>query len=202
MLHLTRLSGSVTILFLFAIAPALAQGQPAAAAPRPAAAAPGPIGPAIIGVVDMSVINQQGSAPKSVHDQMEKQAASFQAEISKHEGELRQADQDLQQQRTLLSADAFAEKRRGFEQQLAEYQKQAAARRRQLDQAIQEATLQIDAAMKVVLSEIAGERGLTVILPKQSTLLSANALDITKDVQTRLDKRLPHVALKLPPLQK
>jgi Skp family chaperone for outer membrane proteins len=179
------------------------------AAPRPAAPAaapsspPGtPLPPATIGIVDMMQINQSASAPKGIREQMEKQLATFQAEIQKRENELRTADQEVQQQRTLLSADAFAERRRGFEQQLGEAQRVAAARKRQLDQAYNDGMQEVDVVLKNILGEIATERALTIILPKQSTLLSANALDLTRDVQLRLDKKLPRVTIKLPPLQK
>jgi Skp family chaperone for outer membrane proteins len=197
---LVRFAAMVGVVLAVAGLPALAQTPPAA--PRPAAPAGAPVPAPVIAVVDMARIQEQSTAMKSIKEQMQKEEAGLKGELEKREKELRTADQDLQQQRTLLSADAFAERRRNFEQQVGESQRYMAARKRQLDAGFGEGMRQVDAALNVVLREIAGERGLTLILARQTTLLAASALDITDDVKSRLDKRLPRVAIKLPPLDK
>jgi len=189
--------------------PARAQTSPAAPVPRGApAAAPiaapstGPLPVAAIAVVDMAQIQEQASVMKSIRDQMQKEEASFRADLTKRENDLRAADQDLQQQRTLLSADAFNERRRNFEGQASESQRFMAARKRQLDAAFADGMHQVDLAMNEVLKDIARERGLNLILPRQGAMLADKGLDITDDVKRRLDGRLKTVAIKLPPLQK
>jgi outer membrane protein len=185
--------------------PARAQTPPAAPAPRGApAAAPstGPLPVASIAIVDMAQIQEQASVMKSIRDQMQKEEASFRADLTKRETDLRAADQDLQQQRTLLSADAFNERRRNFEAQASESQRFMAARKRQLDAAFADGMHQVDIAMNEVLKDIARERGLNLILPRQGAMLADKGLDITDDVKRRLDGRLKTVAIKLPPLQK
>jgi outer membrane protein len=200
---MTTLTRSLVILgvaIALAGVPALAQNPPTA--PRAAAPSGGPTVTPVIGIVDMALIQEQTSAMKSIKEQMQKEETSLKGELEKREKELRTVDQDLQQQRTLLSADAFAERRRNFEQQVGESQRYMAARKRQLDTGFGEGMRQVDAALNAVLREIAGERGLNLILARQSTLLAANVLDITEDVKGRLDKRLPRVAIKLPALDK
>jgi outer membrane protein len=189
--------------------PAMSQTAPAASPPRSApAAAPstapssGPLPAASIGVVDMAMIQEQASVMKSIRDQMQKEETGLRADLTKRETDLRAADQDLQQQRTLLSADAFNERRRTFEAQVAESQRFMAARKRQLDAGFAEGMKQVDAAMNTVLREVANERGLNLILPRQGAMLADKGLDITDDVKRRLDNRLKTVAIKLPPLQK
>ena len=185
--------------------PALAQNPPPA--PRPAPAAPaaprGPIGPPIIGVVDTAQIQEQAIAMKSIRDQMQKEEQSFRADLTKRQNELRTAEQDLQQQRTLLSADAFAERRRTFEAQAGESERFMAARKRQLDTAFANGMRDVETVLNGILKEIATERGLNLILPRGALMLLVdNNLDITDDVRRRLDTRLKTVAIKLPPLQK
>jgi outer membrane protein len=183
--------------------PAAAQTAPRNAPAAPAAApSTGPLPMPTIGVVDMGVIQEQASVMKSIRDQMQKEETGLRADLTKRETDLRAADQDLQQQRTLLSADAFNERRRTFEQQVAESQRFMAARKRQLDAGFAEGMRQVDGAMNEVLKEIARERGLNLILPRQGAMLADKSLDITDDVKRRLDNRLKVVAIKLPPLQK
>jgi Skp family chaperone for outer membrane proteins len=191
---------------LLAVVASPAMAQTPAPAPRsaPAAAPPstGPVPAPAIAVVDMAQIQEQASVMKSIREQMQKEEAGFRADLTKRENDLRAADQDLQQQRTLLSADAFNERRRNFEQQAGESQRFMAARKRQLDAAFADGMRQVDVAMNGVLKEIAKERGLNLILPKQGAMLADGSLDITEDVKRRLDGRLKTVAIKLPPLQK
>jgi len=186
------------------ILPAAAQNPPRSpAAPAPAAAPRGPVPPPLIGVVDMALIQEQASVMKSIRDQMQKEEAGLRADLTKRENDLRAADQELQQQRTLLSADAFAERRRNFEAQVGESQRYMAARKQQLDKAFSEGMRQVDGALSAVLREIATERGLNLIMPRGALMLLAdNNLDITDDVKRRLDNRIKTVAIKLPPLQK
>lgn len=174
-----------------------AQAPAAAPAPQPGARLP----PAVIAVVDLQVIMRETTAAKGIRDQIEKQRQTYQGEISKRENELRAAEQELGRQRTLLSADAFAERRRGFETQVGEFQKQVNARKRQLDQAFQDSMKQVETVTAEILAQIAGERGINLVLPKQGTFLSANELDITKDVQQRVERKIQRVTVKLPPLQ-
>jgi outer membrane protein len=179
------------------VLPAHAQTVPAPA-PRPAARAPLPT--PVIGVVNTVLIQEQASAMKSIKEQMQKEEGSLKGELDKREKDLRAADQDLQQQRTLLSADAFAERRRTFEQQVGESQRYMAARKHQLDLAFADGMHQVELALNGILKDMAAERGLNIIIPKNQLLLADEALDITDDVRQRLDKKLARVAIKLPPM--
>ncbi len=185
----------------FGGAPALAQNPPAAPVPRAAAPSAGVPTP-IVAVVDVALIQEQASAMKSIKEQMQKEDLTFKSEVEKREKDLRTADQELQQQRTLLSADAFGERRRTFEAQVTESQRYMAARKRQLDSGFSEGMRTVEVQLNTVLREIAAERGLNLIIARQSVLLAEKVLDITDEVKQRLDKRLPRVAIKLPPMPK
>ena len=184
-----------TLLAFAAAWPAHAQTAPA---PRPAAHAtlPAPV----VAVVNTVLLQDQASAMKSIKEQMQKEEVSLKGELDKREKSLHAADQDLQQQRTLLSADAFADRRRTFEQQVGESQRYMAARKRQLDLAFADGMRQVEVALNGILKDIAAERGLNLIIPKNSVMLTDESLDITDDVRQRLDKKLPRVTIKLPPM--
>lgn len=178
--------------------------QPAPQQPRsnvpaipPAGALPAPS----IGVVDIQAVLREGSAARSVREQIDKQRTSYGAEISKKENDLRAAEQDLAKQRNVLSAEAFADKRRQLEQQVADFQRQVSARRRQLDEAIVENMKPIEAAMEEVLTQIAQERSLNMIVHKNAVILSHNALDLTGEVLQKVDRKVPRATVKMPPLR-
>lgn len=197
------------VLALALASPALAQNPPPPAQRQPAPAAPaapaqprGPVPTPMIGVVDTAQLQEQAVAMKSIRDQMQKEEQSFRNDLTKRQNDLRAAEQDLQQQRTLLSADAFAERRRNFETQAGESERFMAARKRQLDTAFANGMREVETVLNRILQEIATERGLNMIIPRQSLMLADTNLDITDDVKRRLDTRLKTVAIKLPPLQR
>lgn len=203
------LVSAVTALAVLSALPLTAEAQqqrqqPAPQQPRsnvpaipPAGALPAPS----IGVVDIQAVLREGSAARSVREQIDKQRTSYGAEISKKENDLRAAEQDLAKQRNVLSAEAFADKRRQLEQQVADFQRQVSARRRQLDEAIVENMKPIEAAMEEVLTQIAQERGLNMIVHKNAVILSHNALDLTGEVLQKVDRKVPRATVKMPPLR-
>jgi outer membrane protein len=201
---MSKLVGILLLIGLVLVFPDRSTLAQTPAAQRAPAAAPrgGPIPQPVIGVVNMALIQEQASAMKSIRDQMQKEEGSFRTELEQREKELRTADQDLQQQRTLLSADAFAERRRKFEQQAGESQRYMAARKRQLDAAFSEGMRQVDGALAAIFREVAAERGLNLIIPRNVLMLADESLDVTDDVKRRLDGRLKTVAIKLPPMPK
>src|SRR5688500_16951311 len=69
----------------------------------------------VIAVVDVQYILQESVASKNIQKQLDAQRQTYQNEISKQEEKLRAAEQELNQQRSNLSADAFSQKRREFE---------------------------------------------------------------------------------------
>ena len=52
-------------------------------------------------------------------------------------------------------------------------------------------------ALKPILEEISNEKGITILLEKNSVLLNAENMDITKDALKSLDKELPSIKLSI-----
>ena len=46
-------------------------------------------------------------------------------------------------------------------------------------------------ALKPILEEISNEKGITILLEKQSALLNADGMDITEEALKKLNKELP-----------
>jgi Skp family chaperone for outer membrane proteins len=171
--------------------------QPAAA---PAPAPTGPLPAPIIAVVDVDRIRDNSTAAKSVRDQLEKQRQTFQDEISKQENDLRNAEQDLNKQRTVLSPEAFNQRRQQFEQRVAEVQRTVQARRRQLEGAMQTSMSQVNTAVVQSVQDIATARGATLVLPKSQIILVDKAMEVTDEVLAAVNRKLPTVKVTLPPL--
>ena len=172
----------LTVAFLFAVsaAPVFAQG-------------------AMNGVVtvDMLRIERDSAASKSIRGQLEKYRTADQQELTKQENELRKIEQELGQQRALISPEAFAERRRQFEQKVNNLQRDAQSRKREFDKVQVNASRTVETALRQIIEQMVKERKLVLVLSKAQTMYSAPELEITDEVLKRLDAKLPSV--KVPP---
>src|SRR5574338_829431 len=116
-----------------------------------------------IAVIDVQVILRDSLAMKAVRDQIEVQRKNFQAEITAEENKLRQAGQDLEKQRAVLSAEAYAQKQREMQQRVSEVQTRVQNRRRQLDQAFSGAANKFQDTLVAVVSDMAKESGYSLV---------------------------------------
>jgi len=151
-----------------------------------------------VAVLDVGVILRDASAVKDIQDQINKFGVKYEAEIEKQREGIHNANQELARQRTILSPDAFAEKRRQFEQRVVEVQQLVQQRQRELDASRNDAMSKVNDAYIKIVSQIATDRKLAVILRKDQTAFSSRALDVTEEILTLLNKQLPKVAVPDP----
>lgn len=148
-----------------------------------------------IGIVDVQRVLRDAKAAKALRPQMERQRQAFQMEVRERERRLRDAGKDLSEERALLSAAIFDEKRRALEEEGRKAQKAVQERKRKLDRIFNETKDVILKELLEVVGAIADEKKLDIVLEKRVVFLSANSLDLTPEIVARLDRRLPSVSL-------
>jgi Skp family chaperone for outer membrane proteins len=84
-----------------------------------------------------------------------------------------------------------------MKKKLQNYQVEKQNKLRNLEGALQKARNEILESVKPILEELSKELGVTVILEKNSVLLSATNMDITEDVIKKLNKSLPKIKVSL-----
>ena len=151
-----------------------------------------------IAVINISAIRQNASAVKSIAQQIGKYRTAFQVEIQKEEEALREANQELSRQRALLSSEAFAEKRREFEQRVAQVQRLVQERKNNLDRAQGESMGKVQDALNKIVTEISNKEGYNLILRREQVILANQSLDITKQVLDALNASLAIVTVAEP----
>jgi outer membrane protein len=187
--------------------PRAAPAQPGARPPQtaqPALPPPPPAGKLAapsIAVIDFGIILQNSAAARSVREQVDKQSQAYQSEFNKRETDLRNNEQDLVRQRSVLSADAFADKRRQLEASVADFQRQTNARKDQLQQAFDGGMREVQTNAAQILAQVKVERSVNLVFHANALALNDDNLDLTSEVLQQLDKKLPRVAVKLPPLK-
>jgi Skp family chaperone for outer membrane proteins len=175
------------------------------AAPEATTAAGTPAAPASaeepvkIAVVDVGMVFRESAAVKSINTQLRPYLESFRADAAKVEQELRDSQDELaRRQATVLTPDASVAERHDLEQRALEAQEKVVRRKHSLDQAQTAAMRKVEIALNKIVLQIFTERKLTLILRRDQTAFFNPALDITKDVITRLDQQLPTVEIAPP----
>jgi outer membrane protein len=151
--------------------------------------------PAVAAVIDYQRVLRDAAAARSIREQIEARRKTYQEEISKEEQRLHEIDKEFARQRSVLSPEDFAEKRREFEQDVAEVQRKVQERRRELDRLSAAALNEVKQALIAIVTSIAEERGFNLVLPSSEVLFFARSLDLTEEVLAKLDARLPQVQL-------
>lgn len=148
-----------------------------------------------IAIVDYQFIQKNSTAMIDIQKQIEQRRLIYQEEISQQEQELRASDQELANQRSVLSADAFALKRREFEAKVAQVQRQVQDRKRELDQAFEHGMKQIQLVVNEIIAELSQQKNFNLVLSRQQIIFSENSLNISDDIVALLNERLPQVQI-------
>jgi Skp family chaperone for outer membrane proteins len=155
--------------------------------------------PLKIAVVDVGMVFRESAAVKSINTQLRPYLESFRADAAKVEQELRDSQDELaRRQATVLTPDASVAERHDLEQRALEAQEKVVRRKHSLDQAQTAAMRKVETTLNKIVLQIFTERKLTLILRRDQTAFFNPALDITKEVITRLDQQLPTVEIAAP----
>lgn len=149
-----------------------------------------------IAVVNVQKIMHDSTAAKSVTEQLESKQKAFQAELKKKDEGLQKEEQELVKQKSVLSKEAFEEKTRSFRGKVTDIQKEVQSKKALLDNAYARALNDIQKVVTDIITEMAKEKGFAVAIPTSQLLFAENKLDISEEVLSRLNKKLPKLDVK------
>jgi Skp family chaperone for outer membrane proteins len=151
-------------------------------------------------VVDVKHILDESKAAIGAQKKIEVQRSAFQDEISMQEKHIREAEQDLLQQRGKLDEKAYAEKETQLRQKFRDVEKYVQERRQALEKATTFSMGKVHDVMIEIVADIAKKRGAQAVLAKQgnnAVLWAAEGSDITTEVSNRLNAQLPDVPVNI-----
>ncbi|MBL94964.1 MAG: hypothetical protein CMF70_06635 [Magnetovibrio sp.] len=153
--------------------------------------------PVRIAVLDLNGILRNASSTKEIRAQIMKFRTTFEQEIQKEQQVLRDANQELARKRSLLSPEAFAEERQKFEQKVVDVQKLGQKKRKILEVAQNNAMLNVENILNDIVQDVAVKKGFSLVIRRAQTVVLDKNIDITKEVLTELDQRLPTIKVEL-----
>lgn len=149
------------------------------------------LAPPVLAIIDVQKVLRESTAVSALSRRIGEQKAQHQEELREQERALRDADQELARQRTILSPEAYAKKRGELEERVATLQREARNRKRGLDKVFTQGMIKVQAELARVAKEIAEERGLDLILSKATVVLVKAKFELTQEAVRRLNDRLP-----------
>lgn len=156
----------------------------------------------VIAVVDVQVVLRQAAAAASIRQQIDNYSIEFQGKIDEQRAKLEAESRELQDQRTLLSAEAFTQRRQDLQRNQGDLQDYVKTVRNVLREATKQAQQTVEAALKEEIGAMAEERGVNLVLTRSQALYASAALDLTDEALRRLDARLPEVPIDISTVEK
>ena len=150
-----------------------------------------------VGTIDISSVLRASKATEKVRVLLDGKREEFQKEFSVKETQLLSREKGLQSKRQVMSDDAYRDEVQKFQDEVAEIQRQIQFRRQSLDNAFQQAQDKIRELTLSIVTEVANERRLDMVLTKDNVLVFRNMLDITEIVLERLNERTKNARLEL-----
>ena len=157
-----------------------------------------PVSGLSIAILDLTSIRRDSLVVKNIREQIETFREVFRKNIQKEEVALKAANQDLAKKRNILTPEEFSKERRQFQQKVVTLQRLVQQSKQALEQTRSIAMVEVEKMLDKIITKIALDRDINIILRRDVTILASRTLEITSDVLKELNSKLPKVKVKKP----
>ncbi|MEP3245886.1 MAG: OmpH family outer membrane protein [Sneathiella sp.] len=155
-----------------------------------------------VAILDFGKILIQSTAMKDAHDQIALMEEQYKKSQTIKESAFREEEQKLLQQRSILTPDAFSKKRDAFRDKARRFQSDVRLKLRQFALTRSSVVQQVETTLEPIVSKIAKSVKADMILEKKQILFAATEIEITDQIISDLNKKLPKIKVKLVALPK
>lgn len=142
-----------------------------------------------IGLIDLDGVLRASEGAARVRDLLDEQRRGFQREFATREAALQETERKLVANRVDLDEAEFSRQLAEFEASVTQIQKEIQFRREAIDVAFQEAQSRLRNLAIQIVTELAQERKLDLVLVRESALIFLPSLNLSDEVLRRLDER-------------
>ena len=147
-------------------------------------------------VIDMKVVLAKSSAFTSLQKEIQKLEKNYKDEIQGEEDLLRKEQEKLVAQKSVLSAEEFKEKEDIFKQKVNKTQGKVEKIRRELESTMAKGMQVIQQEAVKHMKEIAKKEGYLLVFDANTTVISADRINISNIVVDKLNKSLPKITVE------
>ncbi len=149
-----------------------------------------------IAIVNTQEILNKSTAANALKDAANAKMKEFQADLNKKSNALKDEEEELGKQRSVLDQAVWAEKVKKFRQKATDAQRDAQEKKARIDKALGNGFGEIQKAFLDIAAKIAKEKGYNAVITTSALVYADSSLDISAEVLERLNKQLPKVTLK------
>ena len=155
------------------------------------------VGYSKVGVVDMRKILQESTAYQGVVEQFEDIRRKHRNKLTKQEDELRDEENNLFKQKNIISKEAYAKKLKDLSNRANALKVEKTQDIKKYENSFEKATVKIQKSLVDVLSKIASDNNIDLILAKDQVLLVGSNIDLTNDSIKQLNQNLPSIKFEI-----
>ncbi|MDC0650246.1 OmpH family outer membrane protein [Alphaproteobacteria bacterium] len=150
-----------------------------------------------IALVDLDGVLRAANANNRVRELLDDQRSKFQEEFREIEVNLQQSERDLLAKRELMAKDEYDKLVTAFQARVSSVQKEIQYKRQSIDNAYQKALSDIRGLAIEVITKIASERQIDLILNRGSSVIFLPQLNISDEVLMRLNERTKNARIEV-----
>ena len=150
-----------------------------------------------IGLIDLDGVLRASEGAARVRNLLDEQRRGFQREFAAREAALQDTERNLVAQRDQIDEAEFARQLAEFEASVTQIQKEIQYRREAIDIAFQEAQSKLRNLAMQIVTELAQERKLDLVLVRESALIFLPSLNLSDEVLRRLDERTKNARIEV-----
>ena len=150
-----------------------------------------------IALVDIDGVLRAADANNRVRELLDGQRAKFQEEFRAIEVDLQQSERDLLAKRELMAKDEYDKLVTEFQARVSSVQKEIQYKRQSIDNAYQKALSNIRRLAMEVITKIASEREIDLVLKRDVSVIFLPHLNISDEVLTRLNERTKNARIEV-----
>ena len=147
-------------------------------------------------VIDMKVVLAKSSAFTTLQTEIQKLEKNYKDEIQKEEDKLKKEQEQLVAQKSVLSNEEFKEKEDAFKQKVNKIQGKVEKIRRELESTMAKGMQIIQKEAVKHMKEIAKKEGYLLVFDANTTVISADRINISNIVVDKLNKSLPKITVE------
>ena len=147
-------------------------------------------------VIDMKVVLSKSSAFSTLQKEIQKLEKDYKEEIQNEENLLKKEQEKLVAQKSVLSAEEFKDKEAKFKQKVNKIQGKVEKIRRELESTMAKGMQIIQQEAVKHMKEIAKKEGYLLVFDANTTVISADRINISNIVVEKLNKSLPKITVE------
>ncbi|RYI82597.1 MAG: OmpH family outer membrane protein, partial [Acetobacteraceae bacterium] len=135
------------------------------------------------------------TAFNQVRDEIERRRAKLNDDLQREQNSWREQQQQLANQRATLPAEQLRERERTLQDRITDSQRIFRERSRAIEQAAQQALVEIEQGLGVVIRQVAASRKVNLVLPRPLVIFNDPPFDLTEEVAQQFNRVLRSVTM-------